>query len=280
MIKMGKHPILFPSCFSIAIALSASPCFALETKPWLGNIYEFEFLSAITYSRYNKVEGARVQLKSPSNDMDYLFDLSFTPLAQLDVQAELELANTPRQSFGVRSGALQARYQWFDDIAGDPVSFTTGVNVRGVTHKGLKDVSCPYASYANFELTFALGKEWSEEGMWTMRTYGFAAVGIANQGYPWTQELFVFQRNWNDVHRLTLFAEGLFGFGNKQHVNVRHFKGWGKVQHQSIDLGIAYGHTLGVYGIISIGYAHRVFAHNFPEHVNFVTLCYQVPFSF
>ena len=112
-----------------------------------------------------------------------------------------------------------------------------------------------------------------------MRTYGFATLGQANRGYPWTHELFVWQYNLEDTHRFTLFAEGDFGFGNKHHVNVKRFDGWGKYQHQSIDLGLSYGYKVGVFGIFTASYAHRVFAHNYPEHVNFFTLSYCIPFS-
>jgi hypothetical protein len=265
--------------FVCGLLCLACPSFALETMPWLGNQYEFDFQSAFTYSRYRKVQGASVQLKSPSNDYDLLLDLGFTPFSVFDMRAELEFAETPRQSWNWRSVAIQGRFQWLDDISGDPISLTTGFNFRGVPHHSLSDVSCPYASYANYELTVSAGKEWSKEGMWTMRTYAFATAGIANHGSPWTQELLVWQFNWEDTYELSFFAVGDFGFGGKQHVDVRHFNGWGKFQHQSIDLGLAYGHQISVYGMLTVSYAYRVFAHNFPERVNFFTLAYYLPFS-
>jgi hypothetical protein len=89
----------------------------------------------------------------------------------------------------------------------------------------------------------------------------------------------VWQYNLHDTHRFTLFADADVGFGNKQHVNVKRFSGWGKFQHQSIDLGLCYGYKIGVYGVLTASYAHRVFAHNFPEHVNFFTIDYNIPFS-
>ncbi|MGC2595405.1 MAG: hypothetical protein WA347_03915 [Rhabdochlamydiaceae bacterium] len=261
------------------LLLLSCPAFALETIPWLGDQYAFDFQSAFTYSRYHKVEGASKQLKSPSNDYDLFLDVGFTALPTLDMRTEIEFAATPRQSWNWRSVAIQARYQWLDDISGDPISLTTGINVRGVPHHSLRDVSCPYASYANFELTLSVGKEWSKEGMWTMRTYGLVSVGQANRGFPWTQELAVWQLNWQDTHELSLFAVGDFGFGGKQHVDVRHFDGWAKFQHQSIDLGVAYGYQFTFYGTLTASYAYRIFAHNFPERVNFFTLAYSIPFS-
>jgi hypothetical protein len=267
------------SVSSLAFLVLTSSLFALETKPWFGDAYASYFQSAFCYSRFNKVEGASKQLSTPLNNRDLVFDLGFTPGASLDVQVEGEFGKTSHVNWAFRSGALQARYQMLDDISGDPVSLTWGLTFRGATHHFLRDVSTPYAAEFNTELTCAVGKEWSSEGFWTMRGYGFAAIGQANRGYPWTRELFVWQFNINDTHRFSLFAEGDFGFGNKQHVNVKHFNGWGKFQHQSIDLGLSYGYKIGIYGTLTASYAHRVFAHNFPEHVNFFTLAYFIPFS-
>lgn len=252
---------------------------SLETKPWLGTPYEFVFDSAFTYSRYSKVQGASKQLKSPSNDYDVLFDFGVAASPRWDFQGELELAETPRQPFNVRSGAIQARFQPWDDISGDPLSCTIGMNFRMVTNHSRRDVSSPYAGNYNFEVTGALGKEWSEGGFWTSRAYAFASVGIAERGLPWTRALLVWQKNIADTHRFTLFSTGLFGFGQKQHVNVRHFQGWGNFHHQSIDVGGSYGYHFGTYGTLSVSYAYRVFARDFPERVNFATISYDIPFS-
>lgn len=264
--------------FAGALLILASPSWALETKPWFGNPYEFELQSAFTYYRFHEVEGASRQLSAPSNTRVILLDLGLT-LPQFDFQMEGEFAKTNSINWALRSAAFQGRFQMLDDISGDPVSVVLGLNIRGAPHRLLRDVSTPYASEFNLEMTGSIGKEWSSAGKWTMRTYGFAAVGIANRGYPWTRELFVWQYNLQDTHRFTLFADGDFGFGNKQHVNVKHFNGWAKFQHQSIDLGIAYGYKISVYGLLSATYAHRIFAHNFPERVNFFTLSYCLPFS-
>jgi len=263
----------------IACSTTCSTAHVLETKPWFGDLYAFDFESAFFYSRFHQVEGASVQLKSPVNNRNLFFDLGVTPLENFDVRLEGEFGKTDTINWALRSGALQARLGILDDISGDPFSLVAGMILRGVPHHFLKDVSTPYAAEFNAELTCAVGKEWSEEGSWTMRTFAFAAIGQANRGYPWMRERFVWQYNLYDAHRFTLFAEGEVGFGNRQHVDVRHFDGWGKFQHQSIDLGTAYGYTVSVYGTITASYAHRIFAHNFPEHVNVFMLAWSIPFS-
>lgn len=259
--------------------LLSSSASALETQPWLGNKYEFDFETAFIYSRWRTVEGAATQLGGVSNNYDLFLDLGFTPEANCDFRAELEFADTRQMNFNWRSVAIQGRYQWLDDISGDVVSLTTGLNLRGVPDRALRDVACPYASNANLEFTASVGKEWSTDGAWKMRTYGYATIGMANKGYPWTHEMAVFQYNWKNTHALFLYALGYFGFGNEQHVHVHHFDGWGNVQHQSIDLGFTYRYKFNVWGTLSLFYAYRVFAHNYPEHVNFVGVAYRIPFS-
>ncbi len=274
LLKMGKE-----LQYSVAFILLSGAAFSLETRPWFSEVYEFNFQSDFTYSRFSKVQGASRQLKSPVNDFDFLFDLGFTLSESIDFQVELEVADTSITSWNFRSGAMQARYRLLDDISGDPVSLVFGLNVRGTTHNFLRDVSTPYASEFDSELTCSVGREWSKEGFWTMRTYALMTLGQGIQGYPWTRDLLVWQWNLNDIHRFTLFAEGDVGFGGNQHVNVKRFSGWGKFQHQSIDLGLAYGYKIGFYGVLTASYAHRVFAHNYPEHVNCFMLSYHLPYS-
>jgi hypothetical protein len=267
------------TCLLLLFGLNASAQ-ALYTKPWLGNVYELEWQGAFTYSRFHKVADAAVQLKHPFNSRFYLMDLAFTASAVFDMQAEIEFADTSRQSFEWQSVALQGRYLWLNDIIGDPCSLITGVNARAVHRHSLHDPSCPYHYEYNFELTTAIGKEYSNEGDWTMRTYGLGGIGIANQGSPWLRALGVWQINRNDRHRFNLGINGYFGMGHKRHVNVNHFNGWAHVHHQSIDLSAGYEYHMQIWGTVGLQYAYRIFANSFPEHVNFITLFYRLPFSF
>jgi len=251
----------------------------LHTKPWFGDIYAFELDSAFTYSRYHKVQDASVQLRHPSNDKLYSLDLGFTPSDYVDIDAEVEFADTPRQSFGWRSIALQGRYLWLNDVEGDPCSLISALNIREVSKHSVRDVSSPYHYYLNFEFNTAIGKEWSNKGAWTMRTYGLGALGMANRGSPWLKGIGIWETNLFDRHRFQLGIEGYFGLGDKKHVDVDHFHGWAKVHHQSIDLAVAYAYHMQIWGTFGLRYAHRIFAKNFPEHVNFITLFYHLPFS-
>jgi hypothetical protein len=253
---------------------------ALEMKPWLGEVWEFEFTPSFTYSRYNNVQDGYPPFQHPSNDHVLALDLAVAPSAHWDMALEVEFADTPRQKMGYRSAAFQARVLWTDDIIGDPVSFTTGISLRGVSRHSLNDVSCPYHSNGNLELNAALGKEWGHSYEWSVRTFGFGGVGQANRGFPWARFFAMIEGNQRDTHRFGLFSAGYFGFGNKDRVPVDHFDGYASIHHQSVDVGASYGYHFEVWGTITLAYTRRVYAKSFPENVNFFTLAYSLPFSF
>lgn len=267
--------------FLILSALSLpAVAFSLDQKPWFGDVYEFRADTGFTYSYFNKVQGAVKQPSGASNNYLAFGGFGFTPSESIDVDLDIEMARTPRQNFSFRSGAVQARYRFLDDVAGDPVSIVAGFSMRGVGSKSVKDISSPYASYANFELSTAVGKEHTLGPSWSMRGYGFAALGLAVHGYPWVRVYGLFEgKSTDDTHRGGLFTEGYFGFGRKNHLNVDHFHGWGNIQHDSIDIGTFYGYKFGLWGILAIAYSCRVFAHNYPEYEQKATLRYEIPFS-
>jgi hypothetical protein len=142
--------------------------------------------------------------------------------------------------------------------------------MRGVGAKSTKDISSPYGSYLNFELTAAVGKEHTAGPTWSMRGYGLTALGVAVHGYPWIRAYGLFEANAHDTHRGGVFTEGYFGFGSNRYVNVRH---------QSIDIGAFYGYKFDLWGVLSVAYSIRVFAHNYPEYEQKATIRYDIPFS-
>jgi len=253
---------------------------ALEVEPWLGNLWEFQFVPSYTYYRIPSVENGRPQLAAPSND--HLITLgmgaAFTPTSAFDVEAEF--ADTPVQSMGYRSAAFQYRCEWTNDCAGDLATWTTGASIRGVSRHSLKDISCPYASDLNFELNGALGKQWDHGPSWGVRAFGWAAVGLANHGSPWTRFLLSLDGTQWRQHRYGLFFLGYFGFGAKTVVPTDHFHGWSSIRHQSLDVGAKYSYIFEVWGTITAAYTRRVYAQSYPQDVNFFTVSYSLPFSF
>jgi hypothetical protein len=253
---------------------------ALPKKPWFGNVYEFFFDAEYTFDYYRHVANAKHGTRHHSNDNQFIFGLGFTPSESWDMALEAEVSDTTRQSWNLRSVAAQLRYLLWDDIIGDPISLVTGLSIRGVHHSSLRDISCPYPAEANLELNVSLGKEWSRGPYWITRTFAFGTAGIANHGSPWTRFFAAFECNWNDKHQLHLFTRGDFGFGHRNTVNVEHFHGYASIHHKSVDVGIGYARHFLIWGKLTFDYAHRVYAHAYPERVNYFTIWYHLPFSF
>ncbi len=253
---------------------------ALEVEPWFGNIWEFNLRSNYTYSRFSHVQSGQPHLKHPFNVDRLAFSLEVPPSDTWDAEMEIEFVNTPRQSWGMRSVAGQVRYLFLNDVEGDPVSLISGVSVRGVSRHSLHDVSCPYHSDVNIELNAAVGKEWDRGGFWHTRAFAFTGIGVANHGSLWLRALAALKGNYRDKHQGQLFADSYWGFGPDRTVHVDHFHGYAKVHHQSIDLGAGYTYLFDLWGSLNFGYAFRVYAHSFPEYVNFFALTYTLPFSF
>jgi hypothetical protein len=242
-------------------------------------VYAFQLDVNFAYSRYDKIQNAVRQPSHTYNNYIPLLGLGFTASESLALDAEVEFAQTPHQSFGFRSSALQGRLLLLDDIAGDPVSITAGVDVRGVSGRSVKDVSSPYASYFNAQASLALGKEISWQDTWKMRAYGWGSVGLANHGAPWIDSYLAIEGNIQNTHRILVFSDGYFGLGHKQKVNIQHFRGWGAFAHRSIDVGIRYQYVFELWGALGFQYAYRVYAHSYPAKQQLFVLSYTLPFS-
>ena len=250
----------------------------LEEKPWFGNMCEFNWRAEYGYSFYDKVDRARVQLQKTSHDHLAATGLGVTIPDDWNWQVEVDFFSSPRTSFNWRSFAISARKRFLDDLCYDPISLTAGVTMRAVSRRMLEDVSVPFHSRGDFELHTALGKEWSQGPYWQWRIWGLGAVGIGIKGLPWFRTGLYFMGNWCDRLKWRLFGRGYFGTGRREHVSIQNFNGWGNLHHQSIDLGASIKVLFGTWGTLRFGYMRRVFAHVFPEDVNFFTVTYKLPF--
>lgn len=262
------------------IALAAPTlCFALEQKPWYPDLLEFNFLARYNYNFFDRVDHGVPQLESTYHTHVLSAGLEVTAPETWNYQLELELADSSTVSFAYRSFAIQVRKLWLDDITCDPVSLSTGLVYRDASTKMRKALSTPYHGRANFELHTSIGREWHKGCFWTFRTYGIVAIGQATSGKPWLRgDLFLW---WNaeDVHQFRLYAESYWGLGSRTTVPTIDFTGWGEIAHQSIDLGGSYRYKFGCYGSLQFDYKHRVYAHSYPEHVNFFLFTFKFPFS-
>ncbi len=253
---------------------------ALETQPWFGDVYEFHFLGSYAYSQFSTVQNGIPQLTSPFQSNLVYLGLDFSPSPEWSVDTDLQVADTTQEGFYFRTWGLQGRYLWLDDIVGDPITFTTGANLRVMSTTSLHDVSSPYHGNVDFECNFALGKEFDVADSCRFRLWGYGALGQANRGSPWVRAILAFETNIEDAHKMGLFASGTNGYGANRLVFIDHFNGYGKIRQKSIDLALRYGYRIGVWGTIRVEYQRRVLAKSCPQNVNTFVLSYLLPFSF
>lgn len=253
---------------------------ALEVQPWFGDCLEFHFLGNYTYSFFNKVQKGVPPLQTTFQSNVIYLGLDFSPTPEWSVDTDFQLADTTKEAFNFRSFALQARYLWLDDIVGDKVSLTTGGSARFTNTASLHDISCPYHANFDFELNFALGKEFDFSDSWAWRFWVYGAAGHANRGSPWVKGVAAIETNYEDQHKFAFLAEGINGYGRHTTVFIDHFDGYAKIRQKAIDLGFRYGYRMGVWGTLRFEYQRRVLAKSCPEQVNSFLFSYLLPFSF
>lgn len=253
---------------------------ALEVQPWFGDVYECHFLGSYSYSRFRKVQGALPQLTSPFNVNIIYGDFECTFTRNWSFDADIELADTTKQTFGVRSGAIQLRHLFLDDIIGDPISMAFGGSARVTTKKALRDISCPSHGNVDFELNLSVGREFDSGDEWRFRLWGFGALGIANRGSPWLRGIIGGEGNYCDHHKWGVYLIGSHGYGRKRTLDPNHFYGYGRIRQKSIDIGFRYGYGMGCFGTLRFEYIRRVSAKVYPQQVNTVVVSYLLPFSF
>jgi hypothetical protein len=255
-------------------------CGALEIEPWFSDVYEFHWTGSWVYSRFSSVQAGCPQIVSPFNANLIYTDLEFCPSPQWCADCDVQLADTAQMAFNFRSAAVQARYLLLDDIVGDPISFLVGGGVRFTSSAALHDVSCPSHANADFEISAALGREFDCSEVWRWRLWCHAALGQANAGSPWVRAVACVQTNIDEKHKWDFFAMAMNGYGRHSHVDTEHFNGYAKIRQKSIDIGLRYGHRLGMWGVLRLEYAHRVLSKACPQNLNTFGISYLLSFSF
>lgn len=250
-----------------------------EYAPWTERDVEFQTLTTVLYQQYNSVQTSHRRHKYNSNDLFLHLSLAVS-YDRYAVELETEFAHTRHQrQLNWDTLALTGRYQILNDILGDPVSLFVGAQIRQVLRLALNDVSCFYHGGLQGEFHAALGKETSCSSFWRMRTWGVVAFGLADHGSPYLKAKCAWESNWWDLHRAQLFLDTLWGFG-KRGLRLHHFRGYGPVRHDSVDLGGRYTYMLPCGGAsLSLGYAYRIFAQNYPRGVNHLWVELYYPFG-
>lgn len=256
--------------YSLILALCTFPflCYGIDTKPWLGNLYEFVWDTSYLYQGYPKVAEGSSLRKYSSDDFFLSTSLSNT-FSEGSASAELEIvaANTRKQR-GIDHFSLAGRYSLLDDIAGDSVSLVTGLSLSVCTPKALKDISSFHHGRGEAELYLSLGSELERSTyLWLTRWWAVTAVGIADRGSSWLRANGAYEFRLGTFHEFRVFMDTLWGLGHHK-LRVCDFDGYGNIQHQSIDLGFRYTYLIEFFGHCSFEYSYRPYSRNFPAQTH------------
>lgn len=262
--KKGLFLLLFPSCF-----------FAFQNKPYFSPLAEFELYSSYTYGYYNSVEGLPSPYRSRDSEVDLNLGLRFLP--NWEMQVEGEFLKTSYHVLGTESLAGQVRYQFLDDVSGDPVSLTSGLRIRYVTSRFLHDLSSPYSSTLNVDLVTSMGKEFNHGDEWFMRFFAYLGAGIGNRGAPYLNPELHLEFKFLKRNEFDLFALGQVGLGG-QAVKLDQY-GYANVAYRAIDVGATYRYSFLSWGEIYASYTYRPYAQDFPQRLQTFLIGYHLPFS-
>lgn len=257
------------------------PCalFGFILEPWYSPVGEFQLHSAYSYSYYPEVS----QGKNPSSyhSADHRIHLisGVQCFPNWDVQIGSDFLHSDQLSWGAERVGVQVRYLFLDDVVGDPISLSVGLQGFYVPTRLMRAVSVPYHAQGNMELGAALGKEIDKVYQWLFRFWGFFGAGMANQGAPWIRPLIATEMKVWQKQILKVLLESYIGLGRHHTVNISRFKGYGTIAHRSVDLRLSYTYLFRVWGSLSVEGGYRLYAHSFPKHLAEVKLSYQLPFS-
>lgn len=249
-----------------------------EFLPWVGNYLEFEWHQSLIYQSYPGINTSRFH-SGGSDNIFLTANLSNTILPEFSVAIESTLARTKKQKGSLDHIRLQGRYMWLDDIAGDSISLTTGLNFTQAFNHSVRDISSFHHGKNEVELFLSIGKEQSQGIVWSKRWWAVLGLGTAiNRGSPWIRAQLAYEQRVGQNHEGRLFVHSLWGLG--QHRICPHdFNGYGTIQHQSIDLGGRYTYLIEFVGSLSFEYSYRLYARNFPARAQCGLIHFFYPFG-
>lgn len=255
-------------CVAFLSFFGSSQSQATNYQPWLGELLQFEWRNTLLYQNYTQFSSGPHLRRYASDDFFLNTSLS-NAIPQFGLEAEIVAASTRHQREWIDHFKLTGRYVWQDDVAGDPLTVTTGLSFSKCFRHSLKDISSFHHGLGEAELFLSVGKEMPEETWWISRWWSMAALGIAERGSPWLRFNVSYEKRWHEKDAVELFVHSLWGLGHKR-LHLHDFHGYGPVQHQSVDLGLRYVYELEFFGNVSLTYAYRVHARSFPVRTHSV----------
>ncbi len=257
--------------FSLLLAAEGR---ATELMPWFDKDREFELRTSYAFQHYHRIARKSTLISRPAYNHFCQLSLGISKDDRLNAEIEGSLAATRDHSFNLECGRLTLRCKFLDDVIGDQLSLVGGVTFIAPTKLFLHDISCMFHGEYAWEGHLAIGKEQVCRSFWTTRWWGVFKSGLANRGSPWVSLLAAWEKNYFNQHQWRIYAEVLAGMGQRPIPLNLHmiFPGYDSIKHRSADVGVRYSYLTPCSATLTLEWAWRLYAYNFPANANKV-LC-------
>lgn len=258
----------------------SSICQGTDFKPWFGNEYEVELRALGVYQNYDDLAVSHKRdSKHVENDAFMTFSAAY-PFRKFCCEFETTLADTRHQHGRLDNFRLTGRYQLLDEQEGDFLSVVVGLTVTQPLSRALHDISSFHHGHIEEENTLSFGKKYGDIGLkdYRYRWWNVFGIGLSDIGSPWMREYAAFEYRYEELHQFRAFINTLWGTGSEKLLRYC-FIGYGHIAHRSVDIGLRYEYDSNGWGALSVQYARRVYASNFPENANLISLEYYFPFG-
>jgi len=123
---------------------------------------------------------------------------------------------------------------------------------------------------------------------WYMYAKSYVEIGsYFNSADYFTSAIEAFQKGLEldpiNINLLQGLASTFLAMGtlvqNPKSLHPGHFRGYGNIHHQSIDLGLSYRYLFDIGLNVELSYSYRCFAKNCPQNVNAIMCMFEYPFG-
>ncbi len=247
-------------------------------SPWFGEPFEIETSAAVILEIYDSFATKHCPQHQKTCDAFFELDVTTAIFDGWFLEVQGIAAQTGHKDFNLDAIFMTGGAKWLNDIVGDPVSLATGITVSQVFKTGLDNIAAFYHGGIEGEFDLVVGKEYSSMEFWDLRLWSVFGVGGADIGYPWLRWNAALNYNWWDINEVVFTINTLWGLGHKS-LYPGHFRGYGSIRHQSVDIGVGFVHRFESDVSVSASYSYRVFALNCPKNANFVGVEFSYPFG-
>lgn len=252
---------------------------AYPFKPWLGNLFEFQFKGAYTYQYYSRIKLEEGDFHKRVHNQLVGLDLGMTVLPNAALGIDIAAQKRTAHAMTFDHVGVRGQYLLLDDIVGDPVSMTFNLMLTSNDRKALPAMGLMHHGRFEALAGFSIGREWAIGRTFTHRLWANLGLGGASHASLYTMDSLSWQINFID--RLRFGLKGLFdaGYGTKKLQSIEGFDGYRHLRYRTADLVANLKYRWGIWGDLSLQVGRRLWAESAPQNNFFFTITYHLPFS-